>query len=177
MDKNNPYKQCPIYETSSFTLRLVSEEDASDLLTCYSDPKAQELFNIDGFPTDCNFATPNEMLNCIKFWIMEYSQEMYVRFAVVAKTTSKAIGTIEMFGSENGTGILRIDLASDYEKRVFLDELLSLSTEQFYDLFNVDCIATKAIDVAIKRIDSLKRVGFQPSEYNGRKHYYLRERE
>ena len=53
---SNPYKDCPMYETQNFIFRLVSEEDAEDLLACYSDPKAQGLFNIDNFPTDCSLA-------------------------------------------------------------------------------------------------------------------------
>jgi len=171
-----PYKHCPIYETTNFTLRLVSEKDATDLLVCYSDPKAQELFNIDGFPHNCNFTTQEEMLSYIKFWLMEYSQEAYVRFAVVDKATNKAIGTVEMFGSKDGTGILRIDLASKYEKQVFLDELLSVSIKNFYDLFNVNCIATKAISKAVKRTHALINAGFTPAEFNGRAHYYLRSR-
>jgi len=173
---NNPYKQYPVIDTANFTLRLVSEEDAIDLLVCYSDPKAQELFNIDGFPANCNFTTADEMINCIKFWLMEYSQKRYVRFAVVDKTTNRAIGTIEMFGSESGTGILRIDLASNYEKPAFLDELLEACIANFYDLFDVGCIATKAIDKATKRINSLKNAGFQVKNFNERKHYFQRPR-
>jgi len=173
---NNPYKQCPVYETIHFTLRLVSEKDSNDLLICYSDPKAQELFNIDGFPCDCNFATPDEMLNYIKFWLMEYSQEAYVRFAIVDKVIDRAIGTIEMFGSKDGTGILRIDLASAYEKQIFLNELLIISIENFYDLFDVSCIATKAVSIAEERIRSLKHTGFQLQDFNGKSNYYLRSR-
>jgi len=174
---NNPYKQCPVYETSHFTLRLVSEDDADDLLVCYSDPKAQQLFNIDGFPIDCYFTETAQMLKYIRFWLIEYSQEAYVRFAVVNNATNKAIGTVEMFGSEGSAGILRIDLASDYEKQTFLDELLGVSIEEFYTLFNVDCIATKAIDKAVERISSLENAGFQAQQFNGRSHYYLRQRD
>jgi len=165
-----------MYETTSFILRLVSEEDANDLLVCYSDPKAQELFNIDGFPVDCQFTTPEEMLKYIKFWLMEYSQEMYVRFAVVDKATYKAIGTVEMFGSEEKTGILRIDLDSDYENEMFLDELLNVAIRHFYDVFDVECIVTKAINKATERIKSLKRAEFEQKDFNERSHYYQRSR-
>ena len=33
----NIYVHCPIYETESFVLRLVTLEDAEALLKCYSD--------------------------------------------------------------------------------------------------------------------------------------------
>jgi RimJ/RimL family protein N-acetyltransferase len=177
---NNPYKKCPIFETPRFILRLVSEEDADNLLTCYADPKAQALFNTDGFPHNCNFATYDEMLACIKFWLMEYSQEAYVRFAVVDKFTNKAVGTIEMFGmaGENETrdGILRLDLASAYEEKPLLKKLLGVCLENFYSLFEVHRIASKATEQAASRIEVLQALGFEAGDFNGRGHYYLRSR-
>ena len=171
---NNPYKQCPVYKSANFTLRLVSEEDAQDLLTCYGDPKAQMLFNTDGFATECKFTKPEEMLSCIKFWLKEYSQEAYVRFAVVDNGTNKAVGTIEMFGGNGSVGILRIDLGSEYEKQSLLGQLLDIAVKYFYALFDVDCIATKAVPEAVTRIYLLQSIGFQEKSFNGRSHYYLR---
>ena len=176
----NPYKTCPVYETQNFMIRLVSEEDADDLLACYADPEAQELFNIDNFPTDCKFSTTEEMLEYIKFWLKEYEQEAYIRFAIVDKSTNKAVGTIEMFGMvgkyKTDTGILRIDIASRYEKAVFLHELLLVCVENFYTLFEVNNIATKATNHAVDRISALKKLGFQAGDFNGRSHYYLRSK-
>ena len=37
------YKTCPIYETENLILRLVQQEDAKDLLDCYSDKDANLL--------------------------------------------------------------------------------------------------------------------------------------
>ena len=177
---SNPYIKCPILETQNFILRLVSEDDAEDLLACYSDPRAQEFFNIDNFPIDCRFNTTGEMLKCIKIWLVEYSQEAYVRFAIVDKSISKAVGTIEMFGMVGeykvDTGILRIDIASKYENKLFLKELLSVCIENFYDLFMVKNIVTKAIKQAVSRIEALDELGFQASDFNGRKHYYRHSR-
>ncbi|MCL2019187.1 MAG: GNAT family N-acetyltransferase [Oscillospiraceae bacterium] len=173
----NPYKNCPAYETQNFVLRLVSENDADDLLTCYSDPKAQEFFNIDNFPIDCKFNTTDEMLKCIKYWLMEYEQEAYIRFAIIDKSTNRAVGTIEMFGMvgkyKTEVGILRIDIASIYEKDVFLSELFRVCVENFYTLFEVEGIATKAVNNAVERVSALKKLGFQAEDYNGRSHYYL----
>ena len=50
MDKIlSPYEQCLVITGNAFELRLVSMGDAADLLRCYSDPKAQPLFNIEWF--------------------------------------------------------------------------------------------------------------------------------
>ena len=171
------YKNCPVFETQNFMLRLVSEDDAIDLLGCYSDTKAQQFFNTDGFPKDCNFNTIEEMQSYIKFWLMEYSQGAYIRFSVVDKAVNKAIGTIEMFGMvgqyKTEIGILRIDISSAYENKPHLKELLKVCIDNFYDLFEVKGIATKAISQASNRIAVLTEAGFKPGEFNGRPNYFL----
>jgi len=172
----NPYKQCPTYETQSFIIRLVKEEDAQDLLSCYSDPKAQALFNIDGFPHDCKFNSSEEMLKYIKFWLKEYAQEAYVRFSIIEKSTNKAIGTIEMFGMvgryKTDPGILRVDIASVYENEVYLKEIFDICITNFHSLFEVKTITTKAPPIATTRIQVLHEAGFKPHIYNGKEHYY-----
>ena len=169
-----PYEKCPVFETQNFRLRLVSEVDAEDLLICYSDPKAQALFNTDNFPHACNFYTVEEMAKCIRFWLMEYAREAYVRFAIVDKAFEKAIGTIEMFGPDRG--VLRIDVAPAYENKAHLKELLDACVAHFYDLFQVCTIATKAAPLAVARIEILREAGFHAGNFNGREHYYLREK-
>jgi len=175
---SSPYKNCPVYETRNFILRLISESDAEDLLVCYSDPKAQELFNIDNFSHDCTFSTVNELSNCIEFWLEEYSKEAYVRFCIVDKSLCKAIGTIEMFNmndkQEPDIGILRVDIASNYENNFFLRELLAVCIEHFYSLFNVCNIITKAIPQASERIKALQEAGFHLAEIDNRENYYIR---
>jgi len=175
---DNPYVRCSIFHTQNFILRLISEKDAKDLLACYSDPKSQEYFNVDNFPHDCRFNTVDEMINCIKFWLMEYSQEAYVRFCIVDKSMNKAIGTIEMFGMigkyKTDPGILRVDIASNYENINYLSELFSVCVENFYELFKVNTIATKAIAKANDRVTILKKLGFCSSNFHDRPDYYLR---
>ena len=174
------YKKCPVFESQSFIIRLVTEDDAEDLLICYSDPKSQELFNIDNFPNDCNFYTTAEMLKCIKFWLMEYSQEAYIRFCIVDKATNKAIGTIEMFGMvgkyKTDPGLLRVDIASDYEYTAYLKEIFNVCVDYFYDLFRVNTIATKAIPKAANRLEVLSEIGFYSGDFNGRTDYFLRSK-
>ena len=175
---NNPYKKCPVFETEHFIIRLVSVEDAEDLLMCYGDPKAQAFFNIDNFPIDCRFQTVDEMLKYIQFWLREYSQEAYIRFSIVDKGTDKAIGTIEMFGMvgkyKTDPGLLCIDIASDYESVPYLNEIFCVCIDNFYDLFEVSAIATKAIPEAVHRINVLNALGFCAGNFYDRKDYYLR---
>jgi len=148
------------------------------LLIRYSDPKAQEFFNIDNFPHDCNFNAIEEMQSCIQFWLMEYSQEAYVRFCIVDKTISKTIGTIEMFGKigkyKSDPGLLRIDIMSDYEEFEYLKELFTLCIDKFYIMFGVSQIATKAIPSAVNRLKALQEVGFHAGNFHDRIDYYLR---
>ncbi|MCL2812873.1 MAG: hypothetical protein FWD25_13425, partial [Clostridia bacterium] len=162
---NELYGNCPVFETQHFVLRLVSEADAEDLLVCYSDPKAQEFFNIDNFSHICNFYTVEAMAECIGFWLTAYAQGAFVRFSIVDKSNQKAVGTIEMFGGD--VGILRVDLASAYESRVNFQELLDVCLENFYDLFQVRAIATKAIPLAVGRIDVLLEAGFCAGGFKG----------
>ncbi|MDR2532905.1 MAG: GNAT family N-acetyltransferase [Oscillospiraceae bacterium] len=177
----NPYHQCPVLTTEHFVFRLVEIEDSEDLLACYSDPKAQKLFNTDNFPTDCRIYTIDEMKKYIEFWLMEFSQEAYVRFCIVDKSTNKAIGTIEMFGMigkyKTDPGILRIDIASDYENKYYFEEILIVCVENFYDLFGVSVIATKAIPQAVNRVDVLHEIGFHAGDIHGSKHYFLRSKQ
>lgn len=44
------YKECPIYENQRISLVQTTMEDAEELLKCYPDEKAVELFNSD----NCN---------------------------------------------------------------------------------------------------------------------------
>ena len=154
------YDVCPVLETDSFILRLVAEADAADLLACYADPKAQAVFDFENCTSDFCYTTMEEMTACIRFWLQEYAQRMYVRFAVVDKQTQKAIGTIEMFDSSNllrdyNGGVLRLDLASPYETAAYLAELFRLVDAAFYTLFGVDFIVTKGKPIAGVRVNAL----------------------
>ena len=76
---------------------------------------------------------------------------------------------IEMFQRKsqdfyNDCGILRLDLARDYERSEWIGDILSLITEPFYDWFGCSVIATKAAVYAIERIEALKKKGFIKSE-------------
>ena len=157
--RNDPYENCPTFETNHFILRLVEKNDAEDLLECYSDINAQKYFNSDNCLNDFNYKTPDEMNTCIGFWISAYKNRNFIRFSIVDKLSGKATGTVEMFG---GTfGVLRIDIKSEYEKREFLNEIIEISVNNFYTLFNTNRIITKAILEAHDRIVSLTDNGFK----------------
>lgn len=169
----NPYVECPVFETENFILRLVSEEDAADLLTCYSDTSARPIFNSDTCTSNFFYDTSDEMRECIKIWITCYFRKEFVRFSIIDKFSGHAVGTIEMFGMVGkykiSRGILRLDIMSKYEEAKYLDELFTLCLNNFFELFAVNQIVTKAIPQAVKRVNILNKLGF--------KEYYFPERE
>jgi len=172
----NVYENCPSYETEHFILRLISSDDAADLLECYSDPKAQGFFNADRCTSDFRYSTLEEMQNCIEDWLYAYQNGYFVRFSIMDKTKFKAVGTVEIFG---GTyGVLRIDIRSDYEDESYLSELIQ-TANAFFDDFDCKKIVSKAIPEATERISALRKNGYahcpKCEEWN-REHYYLKRR-
>ncbi|MCE5323762.1 GNAT family N-acetyltransferase [bacterium] len=154
------YNNCPVYESDHFRLRLVDENDAHDLLECYSDPSAVRLMNADNCTCDFYFQTPDEMQDSIREWIGSYKQCDFIRFSIIDRHSDKAVGTIEMFDKTQDIGILRLDLRSTYEKSEHLLEIIELSTEKFYEAFGVKKILTKAIAEAAERIGALDSCGY-----------------
>lgn len=174
------YAKCPVLETNHFTLRLVRLDDAEDLLTCYSDPESQEIFDAENCTSDFRYQTLEEMNECIRFFLLNYENRGFVRFSIVNKETGHAVGTVEMFNATghlagcDSWGVLRLDLASAYEKQPYIEELLACCLPSFYGLFDVELIVTKAIPEAKERVASLRVSGFTPFEWpdTTRKHYW-----
>ena len=50
--KQSLYEKCPVYETKQFIFRMVEENDAEDLLSCYSDKTSAKFFNSDNCTSD-----------------------------------------------------------------------------------------------------------------------------
>ncbi|MHA7848637.1 GNAT family N-acetyltransferase [Serratia sp. D1N4] len=170
---SNPYKECPTYETSHFIIRLISENDAEGLLKCYSDVNSRPLFNSDMCMGDFNFNTIDEMKSAIIGWLGCYAREEFIRYSIVNKETSLAVGTLEMFGDDKvNTGVLRLDILSEYEREKYLTEILSLCSENFFDDFSVEKIVTKAIPIAKERINYLVALGFEKYKLPDRENYY-----
>lgn len=166
----NIYEECPVLEIERFKARLFSADDCADLLKVYSDKEAVKLFNSDNCDgDDFYYTTPERMKQAIDFWLYSYKEKFFVRFSIIDKKTSAVIGSLEIFKRIaddyfTNYGLLRLDLASDYEKREIVDELLTLVTESIFEWFDCKMIATKAIPEAAERIIALKKHGFALSE-------------
>jgi RimJ/RimL family protein N-acetyltransferase len=162
------YIECPIYKKKSITLIRTNMEDAEDLLKCYSDEKAVPFFNSDNCHGDTfHYTTTERMRQAIEFWDFSYKNKYFVRWTVILNDTNEKIGTIEMFhrlaeDEFNHYGVLRIDLRNDYEIQPIINEILDIVDENFFRLFNVNSILTKAFQDACERINSLTQKGYQP---------------
>lgn len=170
--KQNPYEKCPIYETNSFILRLVQESDAEDLLECYSDCISTKFFNSDNCTSNFIYHSLDEMNNCIQFWIQSYENQCFIRFSIIDKKINKAIGTIEFFAKEDTfenfgkVGVLRIDFVSKYELDTLITEILNVTKDNFYKVFKVNHIITKAIPEAEQRVMALRGSGYKELKNN-----------
>jgi ribosomal-protein-alanine N-acetyltransferase len=169
------YQTPPAYETAHFSLRLVCQDDAADLLACYSDPAAVAVMNADSCTSDFHYTTLAEMQDCISFWLREYAAGLYVRLAIVDRASGRAVGTVEIFGGEYG--VLRIDLCTAYETRAILSELMALAVARFYADLGIDTMAVKAVPAAGERIAALEGQGFAATDaFRPGLHYYVRPR-
>ena len=161
------YEKCPIFEDSSYTLRLINNGDCSDLLKVYSDTKSVPLFNSDNcYGDDFHYTTEEQMANAIAFWIDKYEHKDFVRWSIVDNYTREVVGTIELFHRDandyfTNCGLLRLDLRSDYEVHSKILKILSLILNTTFDLFCCNKIATKAIPDAVERIKALNQLGFK----------------
>ncbi|MDF2880810.1 MAG: acetyltransferase [Clostridiaceae bacterium] len=182
--KGDIYKECAVYKTQLLTLRLSYQEDAEELLKCYSDEKAVPLFNSDNcHGDDFHYTTLERMGQAIDFWQYSYEHKYFVRFTVILNETKEKIGTVEMFKREeedefNGFGVLRIDLQSKYENQKYIDHILEISNKEFYEAFQVNSIITKAVPAAVQRTESLKSKGYVPlnKKFMIYDHYYVRNK-
>lgn len=177
------YQQCPIFQSSKFVLRLVQLDDAQDLLTCYADPLAAPIFNSDNCTSDFVYHSLEEMQDCIAFWLDAYKEEYFIRFSIIDLSTKKAAGTIECFAKQETykkfkkVAVLRLDLASAYETTAILSEILLLIDKHFYDCFDVNTIATKAVPLAQVRVSVLSDSGYiklDPNPIMPYPHYYAK---
>jgi len=162
------YKQCPIYKNGIITLRQTIDNDAEELLKCYSDEKAIPFFNSDNcHGDDFHYETIEKMRRAIEFWNYSYEHKYFVRWTVIINNTNEKIGTIEMFhriadDEFNHYGVLRIDLQSKYEEQKYIDDILEIADNNFFKDFVVKYILTKAIPTAEERIASLCKNGYSP---------------
>lgn len=179
----DPFTVCPIFDTGSFLLRLVQQEDAADLLGCYSDPESIPLFNSDNCRYGFSMYKLDDMRNCIEAWLAEYRARGFVRFSIVEQTLGKVIGTLEFFtrteesaDGQREAGILRLDLNSGYEREAVLREILELVESRFGEYFAFNSVLTKAVPQAVARISVLQSMGYQKVNRSANlpfEHYYI----
>ena len=164
------YVSCPEFENKRFNLRFISIDDCDGLLKVYSDKKAVPLFNSDNCGgDDFYYNTRERMKQALDCWKSEYERKDFVRWSIVDKKDNIAIGTIELFNREskdyfNNCGLLRLDLRSDYETKVYIIDILKLIIDKTYQLFECNMITTKALSTASERVKALKELGFSPTE-------------
>lgn len=162
-----------VYETKSFRLRLVREEDAQDLLAVYSDKVAVAKMNADNCTSDFYYTCEKEMKECIQYWLDDgHRKKAYLRFAIIAKSDDKAIGTAEIVTADSG--VLRLDLRSDYLSNLYIEELIRLAVLQWIGDFCVKKLKIKT-DNTPERIEIMEKYGFVPIKKIGKKvSYYER---
>ena len=179
------YTHCPVLKGPNLTLKQVEMVDAEELLLCYSDEKALPFFNADNCGgDDFHYTTLARMQEAILSWQDAYEDKCFVRFSVTDSHTGETFGTVEMFhriaeDSFNHCGVLRLDLRSDAEIPVRIEEVLYLTNRYLYDLFGVNVIITKCVPEAGVRAVCLERYGYQrsPERFLGLySDYYVRER-
>lgn len=73
------YERCPTFENDQYRIRLLSKEDAADLLNMYSDEKTISLCNSDNCSGGFHFTTMDVMRDVIKWWQEEYARRGFVR--------------------------------------------------------------------------------------------------
>ncbi len=164
------YQTCPQFENEQYRIRFISETDCLDLLKVYSDKKSVPFFNSDNCGgDDFYYTTESRMRQAIDYWLWEYRRKGFVRWSIIDKRTSEAVGTIELFNRNaddyfTECGLLRLDLRSDYETTKDIENILSLIVIPTFEMFQCDKIATKAVPEACERIHALTKLNFMPSD-------------
>lgn len=164
------YKTSYMFESAHFLLRPLRTEDCAELTGVYGDRDALPFFNGDNCNGD-NFYYPTEarMAQAMTFWRQSYENRWFVRLAIVDKTISEIVGTVELCTcaterADGRDGVLRVDVRSDREQAEVLWELFSLIAPRMPGLLDCGCVLTKAPPYAGERIAALQRAGFSPAE-------------
>ena len=166
----NVYENCPVYESDEYLLRLSSLEDATDLVDVYGDKNALPFFNSDNCHGD-NFYYPDEesMVKAIEFWQSSYASKWFVRWTIYSKRIRKAIGSIELFHRTvddefNDTGVLRLDVKSEFETADCIAALMHMIIQDAFELFDCEEIITKVPIYAVERIKAVREIGFHKTD-------------
>lgn len=164
------YEKSQILESNNFLIRPVEDSDLEDLFRVYSDERALPYFNSDNCDGD-NFyySTIQKMKEVLEFWKQAFENRWFARMSIVSKFTGCVIGTVELClrvsdDDFNNTGILRVDLISQLESAVVLEEIFKLVTPKMPELVGCSGVITKGPLYAIDRVNALKNAGYKKSE-------------
>lgn len=167
----NVYRQCPAAAAGRLLLRLVRPEDSQALFSCYHDQAAVARMNDDNCDFGFYVESQEQMRRTVDYWLDYYGQGAFVRFAVVDEERGQAVGTIEGFSGEEG--VLRIDLASAYERAADIVPLLDFAQANFRAYFGNVRLVTKAPPQAAERRKALERAGWRYiGSFRGYDDYY-----
>ena len=187
--RNDPYANCPEFDTEHFHLRQVREDDAEELLESFYGDLSGWMFYGNSMCKSIfagRYATLEEMKKCIRSWLKEYANRYYIRFTVLDKKAGKAVGTIEVFDNIHSekkwkTGavkhgfVLHIDFAVTCETKEYISEILALADKEFFRLFGFEYLLIRAVPEAKERIAALTAARYEPFEWErGREHYYMK---
>ena len=127
------YKNCPAFENDRFLLRFSQLNDASDLVSVYSDKNALPFFNSDNCHGD-NFYYPNEerMREAIEFWLRSYSSKWFVRWTIIDKEAHKAIGSIEVFHRSANDDFNHVGVATVYKGNIIKNLIMDCQSYTKY---------------------------------------------
>ncbi len=164
------YAAVPVLTTAHFTLRLVSPEDAPSLYRVYHDEAAVALMNDDNCDFGFHAATPEQMAETVAYWLRHYGWRSFVRLAILDRT-GEAIGTLE--GFQGDVGVLRLDIAAEYERADLLAELLDFAHAHFRAWFGNERLVIKAVPEAAERRRALRQCGWADvGEFRGYPDYW-----
>jgi len=174
----DPYRQCPVYESERYRLRLVAEGDAFALLPCYANPSASVQASSEHCAYGYGSRTLEELQGFIRSWREAYRNREFIRFAILETASAMAIGTVEIFSMTKRMGVLRIDLPALHETGDTVAELLQ-TADRFFKDFGCEVIATKFFPAAEGALRACgyapypRRRGFQRDGYWAKEAVYI----
>ena len=175
MNNRNPFERCPVYETNNLIFKKVNEEDATELIECYSDAITKSHMNNDNCGSEWDMHNIDVLIKGINGWKQEFDDRFYIRWSVKHKQVNKIIGTIEIAPIPNTTrfwdgvcqtGILRIDIISSLENEATFTDIFKIVTNNFYTDFDIKNIIIKATPDDIQRILALENNNFDKVKNN-----------
>ena len=140
------YDTYPFIENEDYIFRLVKDEDASELLPCYSNKKSVSRMNSDNCSNNFYFENIDIMKIQIKYWLIDFHNKVYIRYIIFSKRDNRIIGDIELFEKETKCGLLRLDLLDSYENYEEINKITEFIIQNLMKPFMISSIMTKIIN-------------------------------